>query len=629
MKLANFVDRTDGGTFLTLLTISSLIALIPAVPAAAQAIQTPPRHDSKTPTGVSFRSGSFSIEEQDLSIGGGMPTGLSLARSYNSSTDGVSDPYSAAVGWTHSLNIYVSSQPLPQAPDFMPPPNYRGRCVYNVTGGSGSTGFVNLAPIGPLQTGCGGAIAGPYVPITSSGGKLEYITTVTPNFYRYTGADGSVINFTPSGGGRARDWSMPDGTRLQFTYVAGGIKSVFNNRGWGILFESATKACAVNLAQTYITATSACPADAQTVTYSYSPGTYVSTWRLMTGATKGGSTRTYGYASNDHVNCIKDPGQTTCRIQNSYSHCPEDPSNPYKQPSVRLKDAVISQQDASGRSYNYSYSADGCPLWGSNAEGDYRSFSTVTTTITETGVPGSTVAITDTSSQLIALTDPLGRTSQFGYAGSLDYDYETGEPMEATQPEGNSEWVERDSRGNIVRKVSTAKPGSGLPDISVTALYPASCANIVTCNKPTQTVDAKSNATDYTYDAVHGGVLTETLPADANGIRAVKRNSYVQRSAWLKTSGGGYAPSPDPVWLLAETRSCRTTATVGSACAGGAADEVVTSFDYGPNAGPNNLLLRGQVVSAGGVSLRSCYGYDRDGRKISETQPGANLTSCP
>jgi YD repeat-containing protein len=65
----------------------------------------------------------------------------------------------------------------------------------------------------------------------------------------------------------------------------------------------------------------------------------------------------------------------------------------------------------------------------------------------------------------------------------------------------------------------------------------------------------------------------------------------------------------------------------------GAADEVIADYDYGPNSGPNNLWLRGQVATAtdGGAatSLRTCYRYDGLGRRISETQPEANLGSCP
>jgi YD repeat-containing protein len=68
----------------------------------------------------------------------------------------------------------------------------------------------------------------------------------------------------------------------------------------------------------------------------------------------------------------------------------------------------------------------------------------------------------------------------------------------------------------------------------------------------------------------------------------------------------------------------------GSACKAGSAGQVVINDDdYGPNSGPNNLLLRGTVVTADGQSRRACVTYDALGRKVSETTPNANLTSCP
>lgn len=622
--------RSDRSYFCKLALICALVAVTAlAAPMIATAqITPPPRHDTKTPTGVSFRSGAFSFEEEDLAIGGDTPSGLRLVRSYNSASDGVSDPFLAAVGWSHSFNIYIASQPLPQNPDDMLPPGYRGRCVYNVVGGSGSVGFINYAPVTRGQTACGGARTGPYVPITPAGGSLTYVTTTTPNYYRYVGPDGSVINFSAGANGRASNWTMPDGTRLDFTYVSGQIKSVFSNRGWAMLFESQFKACAVNLAQTYVTATSACPSGVQTVTYTYSPGTYVTSWNLMTSVTRGGSTRYYQYASNDHVDCIKDPGQTTCRIQNVYSHCPEDPSLPNPQPAIRLHDQVLNQTDGTGRVYTYTYSQDNCPQWPSNTDPDYRPFQNVTTNVTQTGVSGATVGGTDTAAQLISLTAPLGATTQFGYDGSTDYFYETGEPNGSVQPEGNQEQYTRNSRGNITTRTVMAKPGSGLANQVTAAVYPATCSNVVTCNKATSVTNPRGGVTDFTYDATHGGVLTETAPADVNGIRPVKRYSYVQRTAWVKTNTGGYVASTYPVWVQSEIRTCRTSATVGNTCAAGAMDEVVTTYDYGPNSGPNNLLLRGMVVTSGGVSLRTCYGYDQNGRRISETQPNANLTSC-
>ena len=72
----------------------------------------------------------------------------------------------------------------------------------------------------------------------------------------------------------------------------------------------------------------------------------------------------------------------------------------------------------------------------------------------------------------------------------------------------------------------------------------------------------------------------------------------------------------------------------GTGCAL-ANDEVITAYDYGPNSGPNNLLLRGVTVTAptgngsGTLTSRTCYSYDSRGNRISETGPGAAPASCP
>ena len=84
-----------------------------------------------------------------------------------------------------------------------------------------------------------------------------------------------------------------------------------------------------------------------------------------------------------------------------------------------------------------------------------------------------------------------------------------------------------------------------------------------------------------------------------------------------------------PIWLLTSESRCRRTAATETGCVGGAADELVTTFDYGPEAGPNNLLLRGIVEDANGVASRTCYTYDAVGNRTGETMPLAGLTSCP
>jgi YD repeat-containing protein len=210
-----------------------------------------------------------------------------------------------------------------------------------------------------------------------------------------------------------------------------------------------------------------------------------------------------------------------------------------------------------------------------------------------------------------------------------------------TAPTGTGPSVERDGRNNITDIWQNSNQVSPSYFLAYHAAYPADCTNPRTCNRPTAITDANGNVWDYTYAADHGGVLTETAPAvptrQANGtiasVRPQKRSEYAQRTAWTSNGSGGYVQSAITTWLLVRERSCLTTAASGATCAGGAADEVITDYDYGPDSGPNNLLLRGKVVTAyvGGSpqSLRTCYGYDANGRRISETQPNANLASCP
>lgn len=185
-----------------------------------------------------------------------------------------------------------------------------------------------------------------------------------------------------------------------------------------------------------------------------------------------------------------------------------------------------------------------------------------------------------------------------------------------------------DDRGNVTQEAVT--PGSvGAVTLTTTAAYPATCTNQMTCNKPTSVTDPNGNVTQFTYDAVHGGVLTKTSPADETGLIAQTRYQYVQRAAVYLNSSGVMAPDPSPIWLLSSESACKSSNWTGTACAAGAQDEVVTSYDYGPTSGANNLLLRGIAVTADGTTRRTCYGYNQFGDKISETQPGAQLTSCP
>ena len=86
-----------------------------------------------------------------------------------------------------------------------------------------------------------------------------------------------------------------------------------------------------------------------------------------------------------------------------------------------------------------------------------------------------------------------------------------------------------------------------------------------------------------------------------------------------------------PVWVLNTESHCLNSAPSPSGVGCTAAnDEVVTTYDYGPNSGPNNLIVRGQMVSHAGANRRICTGHDEYTNKIWEQTRNANASlPCP
>jgi hypothetical protein len=470
----------------------------------------------------------------------------------------------------------------------------------------------------------------------SEGWRVERIT----GGYILTHKSGNRYHFTDTApvtsgfpSARIAQIELADGGRTDVTWDSlGRLSFVSSNRGFALRYEylsggAQVKICGFNSAREHVTANTPCSASSLVVTINNevrSDGILkpLSVVDVM-GQT---STIQYGGYNNNFPVCITLPNSATCEVTNHFGPLAGE------LPQLTKRDMVRVQTDAGGNVYNYGYDfpipatddppqqPGGPPVLSSswmNAPGYYVE------AYYENG--------------LVKRLDAPG-------AGSTLYSYNGAVLQTATQREGNALKIDRDWNGNPEVITEIPKPGSGLANAVSTQVFPApvlggmgslcTAASHRLCDKPSERTDPASNKTEFTYDPAHGGVLTKTLPGVQVGgtgplIRPVVRYEYAQRYAWLRNGSGGYSPAATAIWLPLRERTCRTSATVNGACAGGTADETVTEYDYGPDSGPNNLLLRGVAVTADGVTLRTCYGYDAQGRKISETQPAAGLAVCP
>lgn len=257
--------------------------------------------------------------------------------------------------------------------------------------------------------------------------------------------------------------------------------------------------------------------------------------------------------------------------------------------------------------------------------GNYYVSSTVSTRTDQNGKTKVVNALP--SGQVTRIQDELGRVTTVDVQPLFDAN--EGRINRITFPLLNSKSYTYDTRGNVTSEVEAPPPGSSLSNLITSYVFPSTCTNWNICNKPTSKTDPKGNVTHYTWDPSSGQISTITSPPDSSGLSAEKRYFYTQLYAWLSNGAGGYQQAASPIWMLAQERTCRTTATVGNACAGGSADEIVTDYYYGPPSGPNNLELRGVAITADGIIRRTCYSYDSLGHRISETRPNANLAVCP
>lgn len=418
--------------------------------------------------------------------------------------------------------------------------------------------------------------------------------------------------------------SRPDGEQIGFNYiynsigVAVGLKTVWSSLGWMLKFQGNFKALdgaslngvggswylinqvtAVNLSTSYCDiSASSCSVGSELPNAKWTDPLLVGTMvkngiPLFTVAYEFPDPSVHNVQTMDTV--ITKPSGVTTRIKHVQGDACPMPSSPE---IVGRASAVT----VGSSTWNYSFVDNRCVG---------VAYETYPARIIN---PDSTTrsVIVNRNHNVASITDELNRKTVYQYDEAVG-----AEPLlrGVISPEGNSSSgfvkYSYDSGARVIGVTSVPKSGSALPSSTATALY--DCSVSVCRNKPTQVTDARGSETDYTYDTTHGGILTETGPADAHGVRPQTRYSYNQLTPKVLDASGNLVNSP-PVYRLTRTSTCRSASPGNPASCVGSGDETVTTYTYNTN----NLLLTSETVAAGdgSASATTSYGYDVVGNRI-------------
>jgi len=519
---------------LALLASSALFA----TPALAQNQPQPPERYTIDANSVDLVTGQFLYFTQEAGIGSSGNGELSHQRIYNRGWRDLNIGNIVVSGSTYRVAIGARTEVFTK---------------------SGST-FTPKSNTGNTLTQSGGG----FIYRTSDGAVASFVTTWSGHMGAYD--MGAVISTLSRPNGEMRTYNYREDVYCRERNEFSGdcvdeirlarLASITNNRGYALHYRYANDNAQANPI-TWLdfkgasTQNRAYPsAIGQSASYNQSTPTQVTD--------QDNQTTLYSYGAGNTLTLVRRPGETVGTMI-SY-------------------DSFGRVASVSGRQGAWTYA--------------YTDTATKRTT-TATGPLGQKVIVEAAlpSGLVSTVTDALGRT--------LRYEYDAQErPTKITQPEGDHALLTYDARGNVTQTRYVAKPGTGLADIVTSAVYPATCANPVTCNQPTSTTDALGHTTNYTYDAAHGGVLTITASAPAAGAaRPQTRIAYAPQTGYI-ASGASWVPAGVPITLPVSVSEC----TTGTTCAG-AANEVKTSIVYGAANVANNLLPTSVTTGAGNGSL--------------------------
>jgi len=548
--------------------------------------EPPPITSAIDSNGVDLGTGGFTVSAVEVVIGQPQAGGLVYARTFMQLGE-------VQVGWRDNLAGTI---------------NTADNVTYTVSLNIGSETFTKSGST--------------YTSDQGRGSTLEY--NATTGIYTYRNAHGVTALFDedlanqqmlPFGNvARVTQITTPAGEVTTYHYAsvsgAGGgtwlrLQSVTNNLGYMLHLQYAgdtgasidawrrlIKVTGVNLANNY------CAPTATSCT--------------------GAVSASYGFESGDTIETVTDTlGNVTRYV---YADATRARMTGIRRPTSASTNHVTIAYGPSGIDGGVSQVVSGAGTWVYSAS-DANGVRTATATNSD-GLAAQRVATVDLATNRLL--------SQSDGVNEVFYVYDTeGRVTSMTTTGGIVTSFEYDARGNVIETTVT----SGSETIVTSADYPDTCSNQVTCNLPESTTDARGQTTNYTYDSVHGGVLTVTLPDPDGGGSAPRpetRYEYEQKTARYFVSATNTDPG-SPVYRLTQVRSCATGTWSGTACASGAAVETRTTIAY-PTAGVPNNLLPTQVTTAAGdssVSAANAFTYTVAGdvQTVDGPLSGANDTT--
>ncbi len=249
----------------------------------------------------------------------------------------------------------------------------------------------------------------------------------------------------------------------------------------------------------------------------------------------------------------------------------------------------------------------------------------------------TTTKYLDRWNSLLQEVTPLGEVHSYGYDTFR-------RKISETLPELNGSQFTYDIRHNLLSTIRNAKPGSGFSATTVSTSYMGGptqwpCINIIICNKPYQSTDARLSVTTYSWDTTKGVLTNIQYPAVPEGTPntglaystcTVGTNAPI---TVLSTKTERVWPGPMPAaqnlvtqYGYISTQNCNLTSVVIDPA--GKALTTTLTFDLGA-AGPGNITsIRDPNLNATGyqsdslrrlievdfpLNAKTLYTYDLDG----------------